>query len=95
MDNPHIRFWTSCLLAASLSFVAAAYLTGWAPYLIFFIFVACLLWVIAAHAKFSGGLSNLSASKALIVSAGTTLALLFFCGLGAFLAIGKLTGFQD
>jgi hypothetical protein len=95
MDNPRIRFWTSCLLAASLSFVVVAYLTAWAPYLIFIVFVACLLWVIAAHAKFSGGLSKLSPSKALIVSAGTSLALLFSCGLGAFLAIGKLTGFQD
>jgi hypothetical protein len=95
MDNPHIRFWTGCLLAASLSLVVTAYFTGWAPYVIFFIFVACLLWVIAAHTRLAGGLSKLSPSKALIVSAGTTLALLFFCGLGAFLAIGKLTGFQD
>ena len=95
MDNLHIRFWLGCLVAALLSFLATAHLTSSAPYLIFFVFVGCLLWVVSAHARHAGGLAKLQPSKAFIVSAGTTLALLFSCGLGAFLAIGKLTGFQD
>ena len=95
MDNPRIRFWIACITAAIVSYVTTVYATNLAAYVIFFVFFAALFWVIAAHAKRSGGLGRLPRSRAMVISAGTTLALLFFCALGAFLGIGKLTGFQD
>jgi len=95
MSNPRIRFWAACLAATALSFSVTAYLTAWAPYLIFLAFTACFLWLVSGYAKDAGGLAHLSRSSALVVGAGGTLALLFFCGVGAILGIGMLTGFQD
>lgn len=95
MSNPHIRFWGACFAATGLSFLATAYVTAVAPYLIFLAFAACLVWLVSGYAKAAGGLARLPRSSALIVGAGGALALLFFCGLGAILGIGMLTGFQD
>jgi hypothetical protein len=95
MSNPHIRFWAACLAVGALSFLATVFLTAWAPYLIFLAFVACFAWLVLGHASAAGGLARLPRTSALIVGAGGTLALLFFCAFGAILGIGMLTGFQD
>jgi len=95
MTSLHLRFWTACILASAGSFLVTAFLTSMAAYLVFFIFAGSLLWLLAGYARAAGGLAQLAGSRAFIVSAGATIALLVCCGCGAFLGIAKLTGLQD